>query len=79
MMRIKTKYHYKKKGVKCVCPFFFHNVYAHYMPILFYLNKKNKNKKTIFLVVGLNRIWPKLINLHVYKLDDPLIHINMVM
>ena len=59
--------------------FFFHNVYAHYMPILFYLNKKNKNKKTIFLVVGLNRIWPKLINLHVYELDDPLIHINMVM
>ena len=58
--------------------FFFHNVYAHYMPILFYLNKKIKIK-TIFLVFGLNRIWPKLINLHVYKLDDPLIHINMVM
>ena len=58
--------------------FFFHNVYAHYMPILFYLNKKIKIK-TIFLVFGLNRIWPKLINLHVYELDDPLIHINMVM
>ena len=23
MKRIKTKYHYKKKGLKCVCPFFF--------------------------------------------------------
>ena len=39
MKRIKTKYHNKKKGVKCVYDFlfFFHNVYAHYKPILFYL------------------------------------------